>query len=187
MTDELLAAHRAGDVEVAIGRASDYFGPGATHSALGETVFGTALAGRRAQVMGDPDQPHSYSYTPDVATGLVTLGLEPSATGSVWHLPVADTRTTRDSSSTTSTPWPATGPGASPPDAPRSGSRACSSRRCGSTCTRCTSSPTAGSSTTPSSAPPSATSPRRSTTALATTFSWYRSAAPANAAATTSS
>jgi len=95
MTDELLAAHRAGDVEVAIGRASDYFGPGATRSALGATVFGTALTGRRAQVMGDPDQPHSYSYTPDVATGLVTLALEPSAAGSVWHLPVAETRTTR--------------------------------------------------------------------------------------------
>src|SRR6185436_5142675 len=66
MTEELLAAHRAGEVEVAIGRASDYFGPGATRSALGETVFGAALAGKTAQVMGDPAQPHSYSYTPDV-------------------------------------------------------------------------------------------------------------------------
>ena len=35
MTDELLAAHRAGRVEVAIGRASDYFGPGATHRRSG--------------------------------------------------------------------------------------------------------------------------------------------------------
>ena len=95
MTDELLEAHRAGRVEVAIGRASDYFGPGATRSALGETVFGTALTGRTAQVMGDPDQPHSYSYTPDVAAGLVTLATRPGATGSVWHLPIAETRTTR--------------------------------------------------------------------------------------------
>ena len=39
------------------------------HDPLGarETVFGTALTGRTAQVMGDPDLPHSYSYTPDVA------------------------------------------------------------------------------------------------------------------------
>jgi nucleoside-diphosphate-sugar epimerase len=95
MTEELLAAHRAGDVEVAIGRASDYFGPGTTRSALGETVFGTALAGRTAQVMGDPDQPHSYSYTPDVAAALITLATRPGATGSIWHLPVAETRTTR--------------------------------------------------------------------------------------------
>jgi nucleoside-diphosphate-sugar epimerase len=95
MTDELFDAHRAGRVEVAIGRASDYFGPGTTRSALGETVFGTAVNGRTAQVMGDPDQPHSYSYTPDVAAGLITLATRPGATGSVWHLPVAETRTTR--------------------------------------------------------------------------------------------
>jgi nucleoside-diphosphate-sugar epimerase len=95
MTEELLAAHAAGQVEVVIGRASDYFGPGATRSALGETVFGTAIAGKTAQVMGDPDQPHSYSYTPDVAAGLIALGTSPDASGQVWHLPVAETRTIR--------------------------------------------------------------------------------------------
>jgi nucleoside-diphosphate-sugar epimerase len=95
MTEKLLAAHRAGHVEVAIGRASDYFGPGATRSALGDTVFATALTGKTAQVMGDPDQPHTYSYTPDVATGLITLGTDPGTTGQIWHLPVAENRTTR--------------------------------------------------------------------------------------------
>lgn len=95
MTEELLAAHRAGRVEVAIGRASDYFGPGAAQSALGATVFGAAAAGKTAQVMGDPDQLHSYSYTPDVAAALITLGTATGATGAVWHLPVGETRTTR--------------------------------------------------------------------------------------------
>jgi nucleoside-diphosphate-sugar epimerase len=95
MTAELLQAHQAGRVEVAIGRASDYFGPGTTQSALGESVFGTALTGRAAQLMGNPDLPHSYSYTPDVAAALITLATQPGATGSVWHLPVAETRTTR--------------------------------------------------------------------------------------------
>jgi nucleoside-diphosphate-sugar epimerase len=95
MTAELLDAHTAGRVEVAIGRASDYFGPGATHSALGDTVFGTALTGRTAHVMGNPDMLHSYSYTPDVAGALITLAGQPGATGSVWHLPVAPARTTR--------------------------------------------------------------------------------------------
>jgi len=95
MTEELLRAHARGQVQVAIGRASDYFGPGALNSALGETVFATALTGSRAQVMGDPDHPHSYSYTPDVAAGLVTLGTAVGATGETWHLPVAEARTTR--------------------------------------------------------------------------------------------
>jgi nucleoside-diphosphate-sugar epimerase len=95
MTEELLLAHAAGDTEVAIGRASDFFGPRALNSALGETVFATALSGARAQVMGNPDQPHSYSYTPDVAAALVTLGTATGTTGEIWHLPVADARTTR--------------------------------------------------------------------------------------------
>jgi nucleoside-diphosphate-sugar epimerase len=95
MTEELLDMHRAGAVEVAIGRASDYFGPGATSSALGENVFGAAMTGKTAQVMGNPDQPHSYSYTPDVAAALAVLGTAAGATGEIWHLPVAEPRTTR--------------------------------------------------------------------------------------------
>jgi nucleoside-diphosphate-sugar epimerase len=96
MTEELLAAHAAGQVEVVIGRASDYFGPGALRSALGETVFDRAISGRSAQVMGDPDQLHSYSYTPDVAVGLSMLGTTRGVTGQVWHLPIAETRTARE-------------------------------------------------------------------------------------------
>jgi nucleoside-diphosphate-sugar epimerase len=95
MTADLLSAHRAGRVEVTIGRASDFFGPGVTRSALGATVFGTAANGRIAQVMGNPDLEHSYSYAPDVAAALVTLGTQAGATGRVWHLPVAEARTTR--------------------------------------------------------------------------------------------
>jgi nucleoside-diphosphate-sugar epimerase len=95
MTAELLDAHRSGRVEVAIGRASDYFGPGTTQSALGSTVFGTAVTGGTAQVMGNPNQPHSYSFTPDVAAALITLGTEPGAVGEIWHLPVAPARSTR--------------------------------------------------------------------------------------------
>lgn len=95
MTEELLQAHREGRVEVAIGRASDYVGPGTVASALGESVFGAALAGRTAQMMGDADQLHSWSYTPDVAAGLITLGSDPAAPGRIWHLPVAEARTVR--------------------------------------------------------------------------------------------
>ena len=58
--------------------------------------------------MGDPDQPHSYSYTPDVAAALVTLGTAPGAAGQIWHLPVAETRTTRQIIEHVYG-WPATG------------------------------------------------------------------------------
>lgn len=96
MTNELLEAHRRGDIEVTIGRASDFFGPGVTHSALGEQVMRPALVGKRAQVMGDPNLRHSYSYAPDVATGLIALGAAHAASGEIWHLPIAETLTTRE-------------------------------------------------------------------------------------------
>ena len=97
MATELLAAHQAGRVEVAIGRASDYFGPrGGAQSNLGDRLFPAALAGKTASVLGDPDQPHTYTYIPDIGEGLAVLGEHPDAPGQVWHLPNdPDTRTTR--------------------------------------------------------------------------------------------
>ena len=96
MTAELLAAADAGRVRIAIGRASDFFGPGVTAgSALGERIFGNALAGLRADFVGRPDLPHTYSYVPDVAAGLATLGTDARAAGQVWHLPGPATGTTR--------------------------------------------------------------------------------------------
>jgi hypothetical protein len=63
------AAAEAGRVRIAIGRASDFFGPGITESALGERVFAKALARKSADFLGNPDLPHTYSYVPDVAAG----------------------------------------------------------------------------------------------------------------------
>jgi nucleoside-diphosphate-sugar epimerase len=97
MARDLLAAHKSGRVEVAIGRASDYFGPrGGAQSNLGDRVMPAALAGKTASVLGDPDQPHSYTYIPDIGEGLAVLGEHPDAPGHVWHLPNdPDTHTTR--------------------------------------------------------------------------------------------
>jgi nucleoside-diphosphate-sugar epimerase len=97
MARNLLAAHDDGRVEVAIGRASDYFGPrGGAQSNLGDRLFPAALAGRTAVVLGDPDQPHTYTFIPDIGEGLAVLGEHPDAPGRVWHLPNdPDTRTTR--------------------------------------------------------------------------------------------
>jgi nucleoside-diphosphate-sugar epimerase len=97
MSRDLIAAHQARRVEVAIGRASDYFGPrGGPQSNLGDRVFPAALAGKTATVLGDPDQPHTYTYIPDIGEGLAVLGEHPDAPGEVWHLPNdPHTQTTR--------------------------------------------------------------------------------------------
>ncbi|RNL60107.1 NAD-dependent epimerase/dehydratase family protein [Arthrobacter oryzae] len=88
MAEELLSAHRAGRVEIAIGRASDYFGPrGGAQSNLGDRVFPAALAGKTSTVLGDRNQPHTYTYIPDIGEGLAVLGEHSDAPGEIWHLP----------------------------------------------------------------------------------------------------
>jgi nucleoside-diphosphate-sugar epimerase len=81
---------------MAIGRASDFFGAGVTDgSTLGERVFGNAVSGRRADFIGNPELLHTYSYVPDIARGLATLGTDKRAVDQVWHLPGPETVTTR--------------------------------------------------------------------------------------------
>ena len=59
-------------------------------------LFPAALAGKTATVLGDPDQPHTYTYIPDIGEGLAVLGEHPDAPGQVWHLPNdPNTHTTR--------------------------------------------------------------------------------------------
>jgi len=96
MTEELLASAAAGRIRFAIGRASDFFGAGVTESSLGERVFGNAVAGKRADFIGSPELPHTYSYVPDVAASLATLGTDERAVGGIWHLPGPETVTTRE-------------------------------------------------------------------------------------------
>lgn len=95
MAAQLLDAHDRGDIEVVIGRASDYFGPRGLTSQMGERVFGRLLAGKKAQVMGDPDTRHTYTYLPDIGKALVTLATSSGATGQVWHIPSPPAITTR--------------------------------------------------------------------------------------------
>ena len=95
MAAELLDAHRRGDIEVAIGRASDYFGPGGLTSQMGERVFGRLVSGEKAQLIGDPDTRHTYTYLPDIGRALITLGAAPAAAGDVWHIPSPPPLTTR--------------------------------------------------------------------------------------------
>src|SRR5450755_3990058 len=96
MTEELLAAAETGRIRIAIGRASDFFGAGiTTGTMLGERVFANAVAGKRADFIGNPDLPHTYSYVPDIAAGLATLGTDERAVDGVWHLPGPETVTTR--------------------------------------------------------------------------------------------
>jgi nucleoside-diphosphate-sugar epimerase len=95
MSEALFNAHAKGKIRAASGRASDFFGPRALQSALGERVFYPALEGKTAQVLGNPDLLHTYTYVPDIGKALVVLGERDEALGKTWHLPNPETVTTR--------------------------------------------------------------------------------------------
>jgi nucleoside-diphosphate-sugar epimerase len=95
MAESLMAAHRSGKVRVAVARASDYYGPRAVNSAAGDRMFGFAVEGKAASVPGNLDLPHTYTYIDDFAKALVILGERDEALGQVWHVPNAETLTTR--------------------------------------------------------------------------------------------
>lgn len=91
-----MQAHRVGKARVAIGRAADFYGPRVLNSSLGQYVFPAALSGQSVLTLGNIDLFHSYSYMPDIAKGLATLGERDEALGREWLLPVAPTITTRE-------------------------------------------------------------------------------------------
>jgi nucleoside-diphosphate-sugar epimerase len=95
IADDLMTAHEQGRIRATIGRGSDFFGPFAYQSTVGDRVFARALEGKPASVLGDPDTPHTVTYIEDFARALVTLGVHDEALGAVWHVPNAETVTIR--------------------------------------------------------------------------------------------
>lgn len=90
MWDQALERQRAGRVRVTEARASDFYGPLVVEGGyLGERTVPAVLAGKRPQLVGDPTQPHSFTYIPDVGRALATLGTDDRAWGRPWHVPTA--------------------------------------------------------------------------------------------------
>jgi nucleoside-diphosphate-sugar epimerase len=97
MAEELRVLGERGELEVATGRAADYYGPGVTDSAMGSMAFEPLVAGKKVSLVGSADTPHSYAYIEDVGRALATLGTSDSAFGKVWNLPHAPALTSRGS------------------------------------------------------------------------------------------
>jgi len=87
MADEVMAAHQRGDLRATALRSSDYYGPGVIGSALGEMVFGNMVNGKKAQLVGSAEKPHSFAYIEDVGRAAAVLGTRDEAFGRVWFAP----------------------------------------------------------------------------------------------------
>lgn len=96
MAEQVMAAHRRAEIQATALRSSDYYGPGVLGSALGEMVFGNLAIGKRAQVGGSADMPHSFAYIEDVGRAAILVGTREEALGKVWIAPHAQARTQRE-------------------------------------------------------------------------------------------
>lgn len=89
LATELTQAHEAGRVQTAAVRASDFFGPHVVASAYGGRLFRPVLAGKRAEILGNPDARHSVTFVPDIAQAMVTIARRSDLWGRAWHAPTA--------------------------------------------------------------------------------------------------
>ena len=93
---EALEAHHRGELEVAIVRGSDFYGPGVTNSSLGDRFFAPTVTGKPATLTGLLDVPHSYTYLPDFADTMAVVGTRDDTWGRNWIVPSAPPVTGRE-------------------------------------------------------------------------------------------
>jgi nucleoside-diphosphate-sugar epimerase len=77
-----------------VARAADFYGPENKNSALTIMVAENLRKGKKAQVMGDPDKIHTYTFTPDAARATAILGNTSDAYNQEWHVPTTKEKLT---------------------------------------------------------------------------------------------
>jgi len=93
----MLAAHATGRARIALVRASDFYGPRVRSAALGERFFPNLLAGKSADLLGDANQPHSFTFAADFCRALQLVAeADDDVYGQAWHVPNAPSRTQRE-------------------------------------------------------------------------------------------
>lgn len=92
---ELLAQREASGTPTVSVAASDFYGPAVRTAHAGERMVPTVLAGRTMRVLGSPDQPHSFTYVPDLAAAMIVAAHRPDLWNSFLHAPTAPPVTQR--------------------------------------------------------------------------------------------
>lgn len=93
---ELLAARAASPTPTVSVAASDFFGPRVRTAHAGERMVRAVLDGRTLRVIGGLDQPHSFTYVPDLAAAMVRAAADPALHGRVLHAPTGPALTQRE-------------------------------------------------------------------------------------------
>ncbi|AOW93936.1 epimerase [Rhodococcus sp. WMMA185] len=91
----LLQARAASTTPTVSVVASDFFGPHVMNAHAGERMVPAVLAGKTMRVLGCADQPHSFTYVPDLADAMITAAHDRALWNSVLHAPTAPAVTQR--------------------------------------------------------------------------------------------
>lgn len=90
------AAHEAGRLRAVEVRGSDYVGTGVGDNGHVTRVVPSAMEGKHVRVIGDANQPHTWTDVLDVARTLVAAGEDETAHGRIWHVPSNAPRTQKE-------------------------------------------------------------------------------------------
>ena len=90
LADGLLQQFASGKLRGVIGRAADFYGPGAPNSVFYISMLERMLKGKTPQSIAKAGIPHTYAFNQDIGRALVNLALDESTYGQVWHLPVGE-------------------------------------------------------------------------------------------------
>ncbi|WP_416404827.1 NAD-dependent epimerase/dehydratase family protein [Arthrobacter sp. LFS091] len=85
--------HAANTVSVVAG---DFFGPRVKMAHAGERMVTPILSGKRLQFIGSANQPHSFTYVPDLAASMIAAAGKPEVWNSVLHAPTGAAVTQRE-------------------------------------------------------------------------------------------
>ena len=89
------ALHDAGKIKATEVRGSDYVSAG-EQSRVGSRVLPKILAGKPAQVLGDINQKHTWTYPLDVARLMQIVATDSKAWGKAWHVPSNEAKTQKE-------------------------------------------------------------------------------------------
>ena len=94
MASMVLDEMTRGDIQVLIGRAPEFYGPGRTQSFTNTLIIENIKNGKKPRVPIRDDRLRTLIWTPDASRALAALGNAPNAYGQTWHLPIDDNRPT---------------------------------------------------------------------------------------------
>ncbi len=84
------------ELDILIVRSPDFFGPKAFNSMVYISFLENILKHKHPMFIGNPNMPHAYGYTKDLAKATVLLALRNESYGQTWHLPTYQFNSTHE-------------------------------------------------------------------------------------------